>query len=231
MSELWRPVPANPEYEISNRGRLRGPGGVLCMPDISGRSVAAARYAVPLGRDRRVYLLVREAMREIWRVEFVPTATWVRKVRAEVLAAFEARRAAKRAASAKSSARRKAPTVHAAAAPVVEDPKAEDLAPVADDPKAEDLAPVAEDPKVESATSPRKSPSSKRSKPSRPPVDGMPCPWATEGKLDRAGLPEGITTWDCAEMDPMTNRQPNGVWVDIPLPRRGRNPKSSRRAA
>lgn len=31
-------------------------------------------------------------------------------------------------------------------------------------------------------------------------LDSMPCPWAT-GKLDT--LPVGVTSWDCADMDPL----------------------------
>jgi hypothetical protein len=34
---------------------------------------------------------------------------------------------------------------------------------------------------------------------------GMSCPWKTPGKLDSADLPDGVTTWACPEMDPMTN--------------------------
>lgn len=40
----------------------------------------------------------------------------------------------------------------------------------------------------------------------------MPCPWAT-GKLDT--LPPGVKTWDCGDMDPLTNRCEPGVWVDV----------------
>lgn len=33
-----------------------------------------------------------------------------------------------------------------------------------------------------------------------PVIDVMPCPWAT-GQLDN--LPVGVTSWDCADMDPL----------------------------
>lgn len=66
--------------------------------------------------------------------------------------------------------------------------------------------------------------------PFKPPQDCMPCPWATPGKLDADALPPGVDSWNCPEMDPMTNRQPNGVWVEIGK-RRGRPRKTVRIAA
>lgn len=40
----------------------------------------------------------------------------------------------------------------------------------------------------------------------------IPCPWKT-GKLDT--MPPEVTTWDCGQMDPLTNRMEAGVWVDV----------------
>lgn len=38
------------------------------------------------------------------------------------------------------------------------------------------------------------------------------CPWAN-GWFDT--YPPEVTTWDCGQMDPMTNRCEPGVWIDV----------------
>ena len=38
------------------------------------------------------------------------------------------------------------------------------------------------------------------------------CPWEN-GLI--TNLPPGVKTWDCGEMDPMTNRMEAGVWVNV----------------
>lgn len=38
------------------------------------------------------------------------------------------------------------------------------------------------------------------------------CPWAN-GWFDT--MPPEVTTWDCGQMDPLTNRCEPGVWVDV----------------
>ena len=306
MTELWRKVPENPEYELSNQGRLRGPMGKLCMPDISNRSIAAARYALPIGRDRRVYLGISEVMKRIWGVKFVPTSQWVTMVRSEVTRALERRRSERRASRARVSAERRSaatqvadqagqdqqepvgeelwrvvpdhpryeisnrgrmrgtcgilsPVVNGTSAlsakyqlwipaPVrrsvslsirqtmlrvwdirfaptmswIESVKSGDrFAPLPDrgSPKvAEVQQEVAEvQPEVAEAAAPvvvqaKSKKSNSSGSPNRPDV-GMPCPWES-GKLDT--LPPEITTWDCPQMDPLTQRGENGVWVQVP---------------
>lgn len=54
--------------------------------------------------------------------------------------------------------------------------------------------------------------------PSRPPAGNVGCPFAM---METTNCPE-YPSWDCPEMDPMTNRQPNGVWFDAPKPKRRR---------
>lgn len=61
--------------------------------------------------------------------------------------------------------------------------------------------------------------------------DTMNCPWATPGMLNKVDLPAGIDTWDCAEMDPMTHRGENGVWVDVPARKRKRRAKQQEQEA
>lgn len=59
-------------------------------------------------------------------------------------------------------------------------------------------------------------PAAPKQKPPKPPVappQGIPCPWAS-GKLDTC--PREIATWDCAQMDPMTPRDENGLWFYVP---------------
>lgn len=111
MTESWRKLPENPEYELSNRGRLRGPGGLLCMPGVSVGSARKAKYAVPVGRDRnstRARVLVSDMMMRVWKVKFEPTAQWVSTVRSEVLAALERRKSARRKEKARYVATRRA---------------------------------------------------------------------------------------------------------------------------
>ncbi len=305
MTELWRKVPENPEYELSNQGRLRGPMGKLCMPDISNRSIAAARYALPIGRDRRVYLGISEVMKRIWGMKFVPTAQWVATVRSEVTRALERRRSERRASRARVSAERRATAVQAEDQEVhgQDEPVGEELwrvvpdhpryeisnrgrmrgtcgilspvvngssalsakyqlwipaparrsvslsirqtmlrvwdirfaptmawiesvksgdrfAPLPDrgSPKVAEVQPeVAGQPELSEAAAPvvaqaKSKKSNSSGSPNRPDV-GMPCPWES-GKLDT--LPPEITTWDCAQMDPLTQRGENGVWVQVP---------------
>lgn len=347
MAEPWRAVPENPEYELSRSGRLRGPDGALCMPDVSNRPVAAARYALPVGRGRRVYLLVRDGMAKIWKVKFEPTVAWVREVRAEVMAAMEARRAAKRAAKASANARRKraAENVNREDDGVTGSPELVSVLPdvVSENSESVNAAALAKrktglalvdlstpeewrvlpdqprymlsnqgrlrsakglmspnvngssaatskyqlwDPRTRTQTSltirlgmaevweiafvptsawvkqireevlaevaskralkveptpapqmPADEPEAEKSKPrsdsgsSRPGRDTMNCPWATPGMLDKAGLPPGVETWDCGEMDPMTHRGENGVWVDVPARKRKRRAKQQEQEA
>ncbi|MDO9584770.1 MAG: hypothetical protein Q7J24_16945 [Desulfomicrobium sp.] len=356
MIQSWRKVPENPEYELSKTGRLRGPDGASCMPDVSNRPVAAARYAVPVGRGRRVYLLVRDGMAKIWKVKFEPTVAWVREVRAEVMAAMEARRAAKRAAKASANARRKRAAENVnredesvagspefvSVLPDVVSENSESVNAVALEKRKTGLAPVdlsapeewrvlpghprymlsnqgrlrsarglmspnvngssaatskyqLWDPRTRTQTSltirlgmaevweiafvptsawvkqireevlaevaskralkaeapqapqmpadepeaeiPAHEPEAEKSKPrsdsgsSRPGRDTMNCPWATPGMLDKAGLPPGVETWDCGEMDPMTHRGENGVWVDVPARKRKRRAKQQAQEA
>lgn len=111
MTERWRKLPENPEYELSNHGRLRGPGGLLCMPDVSAGSVRKARYAVPVGRERnsaRARLLVSDLMKRVWKVGFEPSAQWVSTVRAEILVELEKRRSGRRKAKARYAAKHRA---------------------------------------------------------------------------------------------------------------------------
>jgi hypothetical protein len=299
MTELWRKVPENPEYELSNQGRLRGPMGKLCMPDISNRSIAAARYALPIGRDRRVYLGISEVMKRIWNMQFVPTAKWVTMVRSEVTRALERRRSERRASRARVSAERRAIASQTddQVAQGQDDPVGEELwRVVPDHPRYEIsnrgrmrgtcgiLSPVVNGSSALSAkyqlwipaparrsvslsirqtmlrvwdirfaptmawieqvkSGDRFAPLPERSapkvveaqpepavavaavvvqaKPQKPksagssnrPDAGMPCPWES-GKLDTH--PSEITTWDCAQMDPLTHRGENGVWVQVP---------------
>lgn len=63
------------------------------------------------------------------------------------------------------------------------------------------------------------------------PPSFMPCPWATPGKLEDTALPSEIDTWNCPEMDPLTNRQQNGVWVDMPVVRRRKKKSRAEPAA
>jgi hypothetical protein len=347
MTELWRKVPENPEYELSKTGKLRGPGGVLCMPDVSNRPVAAARYAVPIGRDRRIYMLVRDGMAKIWKIKFEPTVNWVRDVRAEAMAALEARRSARRAAKASDNALRKAapksvnpeggsviasPDIVSVPSGIVEEtlesvPSATpqkcktSLAPVdlsapeewkvlpghprylfsnqgrlrsesglmspningssaatskyqLWDPRTrkqtsltirlamaevwgisfvptsawvqkvrEEVLAVISCKKIakeEKPSAPEESVLAPVEKKSKPNTGGgssgsgratMHCPFTTPGMLDKAGLPPEIATWDCAEMDPMTHRGENGVWVDVPMKKRRRRAKQQERVA
>lgn len=48
-----------------------------------------------------------------------------------------------------------------------------------------------------------------------PPPSGMTCPWAG-GLFEKGAMPDEITTWDCAQMDPMTHRGENGIWIYVP---------------
>lgn len=45
----------------------------------------------------------------------------------------------------------------------------------------------------------------------KPARENFCCPFATM----HTNVP-GLTTWDCAEMDPLTNRDQNGVWFYVP---------------
>jgi len=312
MTESWRKVPENPEYELSRSGKLRGPGGALCMPDVSNRPVAAARYAVPVGPDRRLYLLVRDGMKKIWGIAFEPTVDWVREVRAEAMAGMEARKAAKRAAKASANALRKsvgrpkcktglasadmsAPeewvtlldhpryalsnqgrlrsdcgllspningssaatakyqlwdshtrtqtslTIRLAMAEVwgisfvptsawVKQIREEVLAEIAS--KRASKAEAKPETETAAYEPPQQKPKPRSdSGSSRPGRDTMNCPWATPGMLNKADLPPGIDTWDCAEMDPMTHRGENGVWVDVPVQKRTRRAKQQEQEA
>lgn len=313
MSERWRKVSENPEYELSNSGRLRGPGGALCMPDVSNRPVSAARYAVPVGRDRRIYLLVRDGMAKIWGRAFEPTAEWVREVRAEAMAAMEARRAAKRAARASANALRKAadrekcntslasvdlsapeewrappghpryllsnqgrlrsasglmsPNINGSSAATAKyqlwDPQTRKQASLtirlamaevwgisfvptsawvgrvrqeilaAIEARQNSKTQSTPEAEVKSAPQrPEKASTSGSGGGSKPDKGAMNCPWTTPGMLNKASLPPGIDTWDCAEMDPMTHRGENGVWVDVPVRKRtGRAKRKEQEAA
>ncbi len=312
MSDSWRKLPENPKYELSKTGRLRGPGGVLCMPDVSNRAVTSARYAVPVGPDRRLYLLVRDGMKKIWGITFEPTVVWVREVRAEAMAGMEARRAAKRAAKASANALHKSVgrPKQATCLATVDLAAPEEWVTLLDHPRyalsnqgrlrsdcglmspningssaatakyqlwdarsrtqtsltirlamaevwgisfvptsawvkqirEEVLAEIASkraskaEAKPETETAAYEPPQQKPkprsdSGSSRPGRDTMNCPWATPGTLDKAGLPAGIETWDCAEMDPMTHRGENGVWVDVPVQKRTRRAKRQEQEA
>ena len=307
MTELWRNVPENPEYQLSKTGKLRGPGGALCMPDVSNRPVAAARYAVPIGRDRRVYLLVRDGMAKIWKIKFEPTANWVREVRAEVMAGMEARRAAKRAAKASANALRKSsgrsqcktglasvdlaapeewkplpdnprylfsnqgrlrsesglmsPNINGSSAATSKyqlwNPRTRKQASltirlamaevwgIAFVPTSDWVMRVRQEimaaneagqnarkqspPEDEAPQRPKKIRTSGSGGSSKTDKGTMNCPWTTTGMLSKASLPPGIDTWDCAEMDPMTHRGENGVWVDVPVQKRKRKAKQQAR--
>lgn len=304
MTESWRKVPENPKYELSKTGRLRGPGGVLCMPDVSNRAVASARYAVPVGKDRRIYMLVRDGMAKIWKLKFEPTVGWVREVRAEAMACLEARRAEKRATKAarakcktslalvdtsspeewkvlpdnpryslsnqgrlRSDCGLLSPNINGSSAAMAKyqlwDPRARTqtsltirlgmaevwgiaFVPTSDWVKQirqEVLAAIEERrtsktqarPEVpESKPAPSTSSKTKAADSggsSKPGKDTMNCPWATSGMLNKADLPPGIETWDCAEMDPMTHRGENGVWVDVPVRKRTRRAKQQEQEA
>jgi hypothetical protein len=282
------------------------------MPDVSNRPVAAARYAVPVGPDRRLYLLVRDGMKKIWGIAFEPTVDWVREVRAEAMVGMEARKAAKRAAKASANALHKSvgrpkcktglasvdmsapeewvtlldhpryalsnqgrlrsdcgllsPNINGSSAATSKyqlwDPRTrtqtsltirlgmaevwgiafvptaawvkqireEVLAEIAS--KRASKAEAKPSPEVQAHEQEAEKPKSRSdSGSSRPGRDTMNCPWATPGMLNKADLPPGIETWDCAEMDPMTHRGENGVWVDVPVRRRTRRAKQQEQVA
>lgn len=86
-AEQWRPIPEDGRYELSNRGRMRGPFGLL-MPMIKGHGrPTSASYAIQdprQGRTKAVMIMV--AMRRVWDMAINPDAAWVERIRAEVSA-------------------------------------------------------------------------------------------------------------------------------------------------
>jgi hypothetical protein len=176
--EMWKQLPDNPRYELSNQGRLRSPSGLL-SPNVNGSSAATAKYQLWDSETRgQTSLTIRLGMAQVWGIAFTPTVAWILQVRKEAREARESGRCK---------------------------PKAQEHGTgSAPDASGE---PAQEKPEQSAASGKSSSPSS---------GDCMDCPFTTPGKMDKAQLPPGITTWDCAEMDPMTQRGENGVWIYVP---------------
>jgi len=95
-TEQWRPLPGHPRYQLSNQGRLRSPNGLM-TPNTTTAAARSARYQLYIPETRRqASVTVRAAMRTVWRVEFEPTDTWIKQVRAEVQAEVAATKTAPR---------------------------------------------------------------------------------------------------------------------------------------
>jgi hypothetical protein len=86
----------NAKYELSDTGRLRGPWGLLCKPQIMAKNLPAnARYFL----TDNITITVRMAMNQVWGLDFVPTAEWIQEVWAEVATARAERKEGRRAAA------------------------------------------------------------------------------------------------------------------------------------
>lgn len=83
--EEWRAVPGHPRYELSNQGRLRGPRSQVSPRIRHSNRPASAMYPLPVGNSRCTALMIKRAMKNIWGVDFEPTAEWVASIRAEVV--------------------------------------------------------------------------------------------------------------------------------------------------
>lgn len=85
--EEWRRVPQEPLYELSNKGRLRGPFG-LKLPYLKhGAGPGSALYALKSITGKTTALMIRKAMGRIWDIELEPDREWVERIRAEIFAA------------------------------------------------------------------------------------------------------------------------------------------------
>lgn len=80
-----------PEYQLAEDGRLYGPCGLL-RPHVPATSrPRTARYSVMIRGASRIYQ-VRELMRRVWNVDWLPTQAWIDAVRDEVVRAKQDRR-------------------------------------------------------------------------------------------------------------------------------------------
>lgn len=116
----WRPLPQSAKYELSDTGRLRGPRGMLCKPQIARRGLPAkARYYL----TGNMTITIRLAMAQVWGVNFEPTREWAAEVWAEIAAAKAEQKDGRRAAAKAGSreARAKAQAAEAMPAPEVEE--------------------------------------------------------------------------------------------------------------
>lgn len=92
---ITRPLPENHEYQLSEDGRLFGPLGQLRPNVPRGCRPRTARYSVIVdGRPR--HIVVRDMMRRVWGVDFVPGQQWVDDLRSEVDRAKQLRSACTR---------------------------------------------------------------------------------------------------------------------------------------
>lgn len=88
--EEWRRVPQEPIYELSNKGRLRGPFG-LKLPYLKhGSGPGSALYALKTITGKTTAMMIRTAMRRIWDIDLEPDRAWVERIRGEVTAAARA---------------------------------------------------------------------------------------------------------------------------------------------
>lgn len=124
----WRPLPQNAKYELSDTGRLRGPRGLLCKPQIPRRGLpASVRYYL----TDNLVITVRRAMVEVWGVDFEPPLEWAEEVWVEVAAAKAERKEGRRAAAKDASRQARA---HAQTAGVMPAPEIEEWRELPEDP-------------------------------------------------------------------------------------------------
>jgi hypothetical protein len=84
--EEWRTVPEEPLYQLSNKGRLRGPFGLKLPYLKQGGGPGSALYALKSITGNTTALMIRKAMGRIWDIDLVTDREWVERVRAAVAA-------------------------------------------------------------------------------------------------------------------------------------------------
>lgn len=202
-TERWRIIPKYPEYKISDHGRALGRSGLCIKPYCRNpRAPEQAAYSLtPCGGKHRL-ILVSTLMRDAWRVDFVPTWAWVLEMR--------------RAASDLNASRNMADA-------------SGDIAP--EHLRRAVEAPVATETVVCSECPTR----FERPIGSSRTTCGRVCERANgrRGVMERAvreqrGNETGafytlqtlcpeFPSWDCPQMDPLTNRMEPAVWIDTPV--------------
>ena len=220
-SEMKRPIPANPSYALSESGRMYGPNGRQCCPDVARKSLArSARYQF-WAVNKKIRISVKELMREVWDVEFIPTPNWVDAVKKEWSDAKLARKKYMAEQKAKNSAKkildqRPCLICYAYFQPTNGNQRICQKDFCQKEKERRRKGNIRKGEKAKKAV---------EDKPEAPPVDvtKLATP-GTDFYSMETGCPE-YRSWDCPEMDPLTTRHRatvTEVWALYEPKRRGR---------